>query len=212
MVLTQVTSDAWRHAPLVGTKENGFRISLFERLQQSERTKTKEEKDWDARLGFTARRAYDHKPSGQLTLEYLDLGYASSYGKWSDGKTSLESKLGDAALGVADVFRKLGEERARHAEKSRVRALEVRRRDRERRRAEHETLLRADLDEMATNWERAKRFRAFVDAAEPEILTGSPDPAAAHAWIAWARQHANALDPLSKRRGIAKVLEPAHDA
>jgi hypothetical protein len=116
VALTQVPNDQWRHALLVASNEDSFRVSLLERQRQADHVKTNEEKERELRYGSSWAPKYDRKPGGSLTLEFLDRRYSSSYGRWSDGKGTLESRLGDVALRVGEVFRELAIDRAQRAE------------------------------------------------------------------------------------------------
>ena len=135
--------------------------------------------------------------------------HSSNCGHWDERKATLESQLGDIALGVSDAFRKLAAERARRAEEARLQQVAAQRRAREQEWVQHDERLRADLDEMVTRWEQARRISAFLDAAAPAIITAcSEDRAFALAWLVWARKHANAIDPVASPWTIPKHLSP----
>ncbi len=206
VALTPVPNDQWRHALVVASNEDSFRVSILERQRQVDHVKTKEEKERELRYGSSWAPKYDQKPAGTLTLEFLDLRYSRSYGRWSDGKGSLESRLGEIALGVGDAFRELALERARRAEEARLQQLEARRRAREQEWLHYEERLKADLDEMVSRWEHARRIRAFLDAAAPAIIACAEDRVAAQAWLVWARNHASRVDPVSWPSAIPKPL------
>ena len=54
---------------------------------------------------------------------------------------------------------------------------------------------------MAADWQEAARIRRFLDAIEARI-DGQPDSSGrAQTWLAWARDRAEQLDPLSESAG-----------
>lgn len=209
VALTQVPNDKWRYALVVASNEDSFRVSMLERQRQVRHEKTQEEKAKELRYGSSWAPKYDHEPAGELGLEFLDLRYSSSCGHWDERKATLESQLGNIALGVGDAFRKLAAERARRAEEARLQQVEAQRRAREREWVQHDERLKADLDEMVTRWEQARRISAFLDAAAPAIIAAcSEDRAFALAWLVWARKHASAMDPVARPWTIPKHLSP----
>lgn len=68
------------------------------------------------------------------------------------------------------------------------------------RESEVQRRLRARLVKSLEEWERANRLRRFCEAARSRIdeLEGE-DRERAEDWLAWALEHARALDPLEQR-------------
>lgn len=205
-----VPNDKYCRVLSVRSGEHAFRISMIERQRQIDHVATAAEKANMLRYpSLSWVRKFDYVPSGQLTLEFLDRRSSyPRYGRWNDGKRSLESRLGNAALGVGVTFARLKADRLRREEEARLERLAAQRRERERRREEHDQLLRDDLHQMVENWERANRIRAFVRAFEAEIIATCRQAPVPWAWITWARAYANAIDPLRYPSGIPKLLEP----
>ncbi len=106
---------------------------------------------------------------------------------------------------IADAKRAWHQEREREeaarreADRQRVLAEQVRREEEER---------RLVLERQAESWTRSQRLRAFIDEVERRAkakgVSIAPDSELG-AWIAWARQHADRLDPL---RADADIDEP----
>jgi hypothetical protein len=120
--------------------------------------------------------------------------------RWADSaKRRLEDVLNDVVLGlvvVADAKRaeRLEQEcEEREREEARRKALEA-----ERRRREEEERRRL-LEKQAKYWAKAQQLRAFIDEVERRSNVKGVSVALdteLGQWIAWARRHADRLDPL----------------
>lgn len=163
----------------------------------------KEKRHW-------GRYEFRHHPTGRLELEITQDRWWIPRHVWRDTERQrLEDLLGSFLVGVyraACTYRdsRLEDERQREEERRR----EEEQRRLERLRAE-EAERRRRLEEQAERWRRSRDVAAFVDevarraAAAP--LEGEAKEALG-AWLAWAREHAERLDPLS--RGLPPFPEP----
>ena len=208
-VTLQEGSDRHRRALVISDSHDSFRISMLEKQVQTAHVPTAKEKADHDQYSWMKPPKFDHKPSGLLTLEFLGLGYSSSCGRWADGKTMLETKLGDIATHAAGVFVRLAAARETRAKELEVARAAERQREVELERARHQEVLATDLKKMVAQWDESKKIRAFLDAAEAAMAHLDGVAGAREAWLAWARTYADAIDPINNAARIAKVLTPA---
>lgn len=149
---------------------------------------------WDSSVSYPDIPRFDFHPTGVLTVT-AGLWPSRS---WKDTpRTPLEKRLGEVVAGIGMLAADI---RAKEAEEARRR--EVRRRAEERyaflkQRLENERARFEQLEADATDWERASRLRAYVDAVEQKARsTGNVVTPELQDWIAWARAKADWLDPL----------------
>jgi hypothetical protein len=64
----------------------------------------------------------------------------------------------------------------------------------------------AELSKQVERWTQAKELRAFVNAAEQELLAAAPEDL--RAWLRWAGDRADALDPLQHLDELVPVIPP----
>jgi hypothetical protein len=168
------------------------------------------------------RGPYDKDATGKLSLALSreDRWFGGRQGRWSDRQSwTLEERL-------PHLFREI-EARIIHArrmrEQERLRAEEAAeraRRDAEERErtwrdlmaTAHERQIEDDrIARLTANvdaWDQALRIRAYCDAAEATYH----DNADAMEWIAWARTHAQRLDPLAHAPAFAELPEATPEA
>ena len=168
-------------------------ITLDERIKRTEHA---------PRTGERFGPKWDYAPSGQLRLKIDEWVSGSARKTWSDGQRArLERQLNSVVAGlvvIADVKRAWEQEREREeaarreAERQRALAEQARREEEER---------RSVLERQAESWAKSQRLRGFIDEVERRanakgvsIVPGSE----LGAWIAWAREHADRLDPLAR--------------
>lgn len=190
--------------------------AVVERLDRRERPRTKDE---EARAETTSKirdkpppPAYEQFASGKLQVVIRNMG--SPRATWSDGMAPLERHLGRIIVALeveAERRRQVNEavERERgEAERRRLEREEERRRLREQETcAKHELAMSRDLRGLARRWAVATQVRAFLEAIEDAVPV--PDRGEGFtAWLRWANEHADQLDPLSEPHKIAMVLEP----
>jgi hypothetical protein len=143
---------------------------------------------------------YEWKGAGVLRFEIGGDKYVTGR-FWEEGKrASLESFI-PAIIECLERVEKDGEEnRAREMERQKIEAEAQRKRNLEWRQKHEEDERRKLLEQAGEQWERAHRVRAFVNACEVEIQkqAGSvPPESRAAQWLAWAREYADQIDPLS---------------
>jgi hypothetical protein len=142
----------------------------------------------------TSLREYEKGATGRLSIAIVS-GYSEGHrlAAWADRKSwTLEDKLPEL---LREIEIRAAEDRHRReiAEREAIerehawRAAMITARERH---AEHRQA--AALDERVAAWRRTEEIRAYCDAAEPR----HGGDIEAVAWVAWARRHADALDPL----------------
>jgi hypothetical protein len=205
------------HALLVAFDARGLRVSfekepkphvivhvrgqrLWFRLVETVRRETREpEKPKYPGQYVSTYPRYNWHGTGRLCLE---LGDAYGYGNWTcdTKRRRLEDSLTDAMVALVEAAEA---ERVRHDEATEreLRRAEEQRREHEAKLARHREEQRiAQLEGQATAWARARTIRSFVEAVEEESRERAPNgeiPEDRSAWIAWARECATRLDPLS---------------
>lgn len=167
-------------------------IALDERIKRTEHV---------AKNGERFAPKWDYASSGQLRLKIDEWVGGSARKTWSDGERAhLEGQLNNVVarlVVIADVKRAWEQEREREeaarreAERQRALAEQARREEEER---------RLVLECQAERWANGQRLRAFIDEVERRAnakgVSIAPD-CELNTWIAWARQHADRLDPLA---------------
>ena len=152
---------------------------------------------------------WDHVATGCLRFridEYVD----GARKMWTDRDSQpLEERLNEVVKGILFVAEAL---RLRHLEWERR---ERERQEEERRRAELERLQREEearrqeLEQFTNRWVKSQNLRAFLEAVQQEAvrraLQLTPDTAIGR-WLAWGREHADRLDPLTS--GLLPTLGP----
>jgi len=175
-------------------------FDLAEKVQRSERSLTREEKQKLAKDPyFWIKDKYLYTPTGRLRLRIVDshLGFRAS---WSDGKRHrVEDRLNDFAKALILVVNKRRADRA-EAERRHREWEEAERRRREAERAwELEAKGRKALDLLEERWRKSRRIRQFVAAVERDATqaggSGAPDGDLT-TWIQWATAYADEIDPL----------------
>lgn len=64
----------------------------------------------------------------------------------------------------------------------------------------------AELSKQVERWTQAKDLRTYVNAAERELLAAAPEDL--REWLRWARDRADALDPLQRPDHLVPVIPP----
>ena len=145
----------------------------------------------------------------------LELGYSRSKrrNQWADRKRwALEDVLGAVleeleTRAVEDAQRKVDEARAREERKARWEEAMVA--------AKHQAVtaqLARVLSEQATQWKEVAVLREYCEALERRIAEAvdlkGQEAALAQEWLAWARRHIEAIDPLSRLPEMPTPHEP----
>jgi hypothetical protein len=145
---------------------------------------------------------YDYCPTGELSMKIVENGAYGSRKKWSDSKSGrLEEKVGKFIGGAIMVAHMLKIERKAREEADRRRE-EVRKKweEDEKRRRDEEAHLQK-LEQQAALWAKSEQLRTFVQAVESTIEgkeISEDMKRRVEAWIAWARNHADQIDPIRR--------------
>jgi len=187
-------------------------FSLREKTRRTEREPTSKERARMERYSWERGPFYDYGATGRLSLRIEGDWYGERHRRtWSDGKRQrledcLYQFVRSLLLSAAVIKR-----RRREAEERRIREEQerIRREEEERRRLE-EARRRHALENAAFGWAHAVRIRQFLDeleaAAAADANMTAKSEAAFNTWLEWARQYANAMDPLFPTAGVADRL------
>jgi len=191
--------------------ETAIDFWLTEHVKRTERVLTKEEKARKERFHFLLAGRYDYAPSGRLILEINAPSGYELRRRWADGKKQrIEDVLGEVVVGLeaaALAWRDDQErrERERHDEERRERQRQA-----ANRRAAHRKALEEDLVQMANAWAQAQLVRSFLVAVQDKVREAERSDGFA-AWLSWAMDHVEEVDPLADPQAIAKSLRVPRD-
>lgn len=155
------------------------------------------------------RRNCTYEPTGRLELsmnEYVDTGSIKRVHDRLPQKP-IESQLGQFIVGLHACAQALRRRRQEHEEYERRWEI-ARREEAQRVRLEaYRRWLRKELVRKATAHQEARLIREFLAALEAETgRVGREEPDLA--WLAWARDEADRIDPLSNEERISQALTP----
>lgn len=141
---------------------------------------------------------YEWIPTGELAFqidEYTDYGARKN---WKDTKTGLvETKIADILVGLSHTSVLLKKKKEQREIQAREYAAAEAIRLEHVRKAEIQNRLQLRLINYTEKWEQAERLRYFIDAVAKRVECGRVvDPTAAKAWLEWASQQAEQLDPI----------------
>lgn len=171
-------------------------ILLREKVKQAERRPTAQK----GGTGWPFESKYEYIPTGQLCLSILNLYRGGARTNWADTEhLKIEDRLTDFFEGLVEA-----------AAIQRKRKLEAQERERQwaeeaKRRFEREQMQRREqafLDELlgeAERWQKSQLIRAYIEARRNAAIQkdGVVSPASdLGKWLAWAKEHADRLDPL----------------
>lgn len=171
-------------------------LSLAERMRQEAYKLSEAEIATRKRGGYVYAPAHQYTATGEFSIKVEPTFFSGLQGVWSDSKRRrVEERLGEVMLGLRKlaIWRRLDRERqqareARHQE-------EVQRCARLKAEIEAEKARIQRLEDDATAWKRAEAIRAFADARAAAVAsTNDPDLTS---WLAWARDQADRIDPLT---------------
>jgi len=173
---------------------------LLEEARQANHVMTAEEKSRQKAGSLWSLPKWDYVPSGCLQFVLDVWGVRGIRKQWPDSsKRRLEEKIGDIIKGTVLVAHALKNERIRQEEEDKNREEERKRREEvEKQRAAEDARLR-DLEKQAEIWAKTQQLRAFIQAVESLAVEKQfPDDTRQWfaKWIAWAKDHADRLDPL----------------
>jgi hypothetical protein len=180
-----IVKEQWRerrYETCVGILEESIPIRLREMYKQVEVTDS------------TSYRRIDLKRNGKLELQVSGWGYPTRCRR--DGQKPLEEQLNSFVIGL---IREAAVRRGRSLQRERERKeAEERRRlaeeEEKRRQAELGRIKQFERD--ADDWRKSQRLRAYIQAVEQRMSEGGGIDV--KAWLEWAREHAEHLDPLNR--------------
>jgi len=207
----QRSEDRRRHGGLCIVVDGyPFELTFVEETDRRPHVATKAELDRAARWSYERIPKWDHFPSGRVQLRGGHDGarpLATDRVRWR-----LEDRL-DRAL--AEIERRADELTQRAREKQRQ--LEQRRLEWEQAmlvaRARLVESQRGDLLRQQTErWRHASEIRGFIEAVRArEGAAWAVDPKT-EAWLSWAAEHADSIDPLLGPLSVPEPPEPTPSA
>lgn len=201
---SEATGCTWSVSPggatVVRLNDQDMKFEMIERVTKQEKPRQprpapRKGEDWISNLAFY-RPEYEWVSTNKFTITIDERVAVPTRRTWKDTPSgSLESKLGDLVAHLPVLAEAVRHQRAIWAEQARSSRLEEERRLLAKRQAERLRLLRKRLVANMVSWERAVRIRHFCDAVEHRYSAAQNQNSAR--WIAWSREQANLLDPLS---------------
>lgn len=182
-----------------GTVVDGERIQFWLYEADRQTRVALKPKDWGYRAGTTTWRQV-LVPSGRPTLVANPSDNAGGgERRWTDKGKLLEAQIERIVDRFETIAKTIKERRARHAQID-LDLENAMRRAARRLSHEREELARPKrLRSVVNDWHEVQRMHAFLDAMEARLAT-HPSPEALTLWLDWARNYADALDPLSDVR------------
>lgn len=189
---------------VVEIKGEKIEIQLREKLKQTQRPLTEEERRW--RPDKTTRQELE--PTGKLVFSintYIPSGFRREWLE-TDAK-SMEAHLPDIAATIIALGPALAEQTRQRQEKERQRHLAEQRRYEEQQRRKLDRNRWRRLLEIAAEWREAKLAREFIAA----LRASGPDEEQTvgdqtiRDWLTWAEDRATSLDPVG--RGTASAFQ-----
>lgn len=195
------------HAKLIINGEI-IRFSIEETIRRRPHRLTEKEiasqnrasRSWNYSSSLNIPR-YDFIPTEMLTLK-IDEQYRSGLKhNWKDtARRRVEAQLNDvvSALIMSAAWKR--RERQKEQERNRRHQTELARRAALRQQLANERSAVAQLEKNAELWRRAQVIRGFAGIVEARIRNGEATdlPMEPDAWLAWARDYANRVDPLAE--------------
>jgi hypothetical protein len=190
--------------------QGDLHIRVEEKLADAPHIPTADEREKHEKWGWRLKK-YDQIPNGHLIFKVEGANWQYRGPKsWSDTKRRhMEDLLGNVIATIEAVADFNHRENVEMQARLRVAEEQERRKLRGERLGQWRRWLATDLEEMAANWETARRVSDFLDAFEKSLPEGPTPPAAE--WLAAARKFAVRVDPLSAPASVAKDLEPSDE-
>ena len=173
-----------------------FQPILDERMRRVPYKLTAEEAARHRRGGYVYTPTYSYEPTGELTLN-LDGIYGTGFQtSWKDTRRqNIETRLNEVIIGMRALANHQLEEQRKAAERKRRYDLIQEQRAELRQRVALEREAVEELEHDAEAWVRAQNLRAYIAAAEQQYAERG-ELAAQQAWVSWAHQQADRIDPL----------------
>ena len=145
-------------------------------------------------------RQWEFRATGRLRFEIGQYLPVAGQRIWTDcERWSLDDRLGEIVAALFEVAANMKRWRAQREAQERQREEAARLRREEELRRQAEAGYRTNLEQQAKNWANARDLRGFIEACQDVMNRGGqlmPDGWAAR-WLAWARQHAERIDPMT---------------
>lgn len=201
------TSTAYTLQVELGAEEP-IDLQVLEEVDREPREPTTEEKRWDELFHHPHRQRLAHRLSGRLRIRIAAYVPNLARRSWGDSKTqTLDALLGHVVLGVEEAAVRIRQARLEEQREEDERKEERRKGLREALEYWHTEALIEDLVEMANDWSRARLVHDFVLAAGAALPPDQRSDGFA-AWLGWASDYADTLDPLTDLDRVAKAVEP----
>ena len=199
-VATQASDERATTVTVLGIP---LEIELREQVTQVPHKLTPAEKAEQKRNSWLYLPKYDHHLSGQLTLG-IKTWCDGVRCNWSDGKKQrLEHCLNAFVAGLIQAaVRKQARDLAWERQQRQWEEERQQREEQERIRREEEARFQA-LEQEVSNWQRATRIRAYVEAVRQAAVESNDAIEAGSEldrWLAWVLQQADRIDPLRASR------------
>lgn len=168
----------------------------------AEQARASRSRSWNLRMRFDIP-VYDFIPSDILTLK-IDQQYGSGLRHtWKDtARRRIETQLNDVMRSFIISAAWQRQRRLKEQERERRHKAELARREGLRQQLDREQKAVGKLEKDAELWRRAQVIRGFAEVVEARIKNGertvlSQEP---EAWLVWARDYADRIDPLTESK------------
>lgn len=210
---TEHAGYSWSVAPSGDTtiicNGESMRFQLVERVAKRGSPETLEPRRhsrYSQRTDHAAMPGYIWASTNELAITINEFTDVPVRMNWRDTMAAtLESKLSDMVAQLPLIAEALKDKREKWEAWQQEREHTKQLQEEAKRQAEGLRLLRQRLVANMTRWEESKRIRQFCDAVEsdPPAFDG-PEQAA---WLAWAREQADLLDPLKSQQSELLSLD-----
>lgn len=183
-------------------------IKLHEGFKRFERELTAKEK----KETWVSNRYY-YKSSNKfvLTLHGFHLGEKT----WRDRDTkSLEEQLNNIVADIIEIFERIRQRKIEEKVQAQRKLEEQQRREEELQRIREEDARREQLEHLAKNWRKSKDIYDYLKACEEYFIAennGIDLESAEAKWLAWAKAHAERLNPL-KNNKTKELIDDVYSA
>ena len=140
-----------------------------------------------------------YQASGRLSLKIDRYAFGAEQ-SWTDGKLRrIEECLNRFVIGLIKAALRRKAKRLDRQRQDKLRREQQQELEAWQRKVDEERQRLQELEDAAANWRRSQRLRAYIDAVrrraatEPGLM-GTEQ--ALKAWLRWASDHANSIDPL----------------
>jgi len=186
-----ITSDSPRKTVIMVRGET-LDIGLEEKIRRVEHIPTPTEQKKHEKYYWYIPR-YDYVPSGQLTLRIKNADCQGVRQQWADGKVKrVEDHLGSFIASLEPIVQAIDERRKERERRHREWEEAERQRAEQHRLALLEEQKAKKLIKDVSQWIQAIQIRDYIGAIENDAVTVP----GLDAWLSWARNYANCIDPI----------------